>query len=357
MSAIAPTSSTYAAARRTFLAAAEAARVDVTHHPHPLPGREGEDLAVDVVELGDPAARDVVVVVSGTHGVEGYAGSALQTGLLQHQPALPGGVALVLVHALNPFGMSWVRRVNEDNVDLNRNFVDWSRPAPHNVEYDDVADLLVPDSWTAEEQERTFQALFARASEVGLDEFQRIVSGGQYHHPTGIFYGGTGPVWSHRWLRQWSADRLAQAERVAMIDLHTGLGPWGHGELIVSDPTTSPACQRAAAWWGDVRSMVDGASVSALVAGDWQATAGELAPQAEMTTVTIEYGTRDPITVLQALRADAWLHAHGDPRGAESAAIRDAVRHAFDDPSQEWIDLLWDRCVPVVESALTHLAG
>jgi len=355
VSTISPTRPTYAAARAAFLAAADVAGVAVEHHPHPGTGVEGEELAVDVVELGDPEARQVAVVVSGTHGVEGYAGSALQTGLLQHPPAVPDGVCLVLVHVLNPYGMSWVRRVNEDNVDLNRNFVDWASPAPHNVEYDGVAELLVPVTWTPEEQERTFQALFAIAGEVGLAEFQRIVSGGQYHHPTGIFYGGTGPVWSHRWLRRWAAERLAAAERVAMIDLHTGLGPWGHGELIVSDPSSSPACRRAEEWWGDVHSMVDGGSVSAVLAGDWQARAPELAPQAEVTSVTIEYGTRDTITVLQALRADAWLHAHGDPRGPDAPAIRAAVRDAFDDPSQEWIDLLWDRCVPVVDAALHHL--
>ncbi len=356
MSPIAPTAPTYAAARAAFLAAADDAGVAVRHHPHPGRGLEGEELAVDVVELGDPRALHVAVVVSGTHGVEGYAGSALQTGLLRYPPRIPDGVALVLVHVLNPYGMSWVRRVNEDNVDLNRNFVDWSQSPPHNAEYDGVADLLVPGAWTAEEQERTFNALLAIAGEVGLAEFQAIVSGGQYHHPTGIFYGGAGPVWSHRWLRTWAAERLAAAERVAMVDLHTGLGPWGHGELIVSDASTTPACRRAASWWGDVRSMVDGGSVSALVAGDWQAQAPELAPQAEMTSVTIEYGTRDTITVLQALRADAWLHAHGDPRSDDGTAIRAAVRHAFDDPSQEWIDLLWARCVPVVDAALERLA-
>ena len=355
MSTIQPPSPTYAIARRALLDAAASAGARVAHHVHPLPGREGEELAIDVVELGDPDARDVVLVVSGTHGVEGYAGSALQLGLLQQAPALPDGVALVLVHALNPYGMSWVRRVNEDNVDLNRNFIDWSQPVPHNEGYDRIADLLVPREWTDAEQERTLNELLAVAGEVGLGEFQRIVSGGQYHHPTGLFYGGTGPTWSHRWLREWSADRLGSAERVVMIDLHTGLGPWGVGELIVSDPTSSASYARAAAWWGDVHSMVEGDSVSAVLAGDWQATAAGLVPQAEVTTVTIEYGTKDPLTGMQSLRADAWLHAHGDPTAPEAAAFRAAVRDAYNDDDQAWIDVVWPRCESVVTAALEGL--
>ena len=44
--------------------------------------------------------------------------------------ALAAGLRVVLLHAINPWGFSWARRVTEDNVDLNRNFRDFSRPAP-----------------------------------------------------------------------------------------------------------------------------------------------------------------------------------------------------------------------------------
>ena len=78
MTTIAPLSASYREARAAFLAAATAAGARVTTTVHPLLGVEGEELAVDIAELGPADAEHVVIVVSGTHGVEGYAGSALQ---------------------------------------------------------------------------------------------------------------------------------------------------------------------------------------------------------------------------------------------------------------------------------------
>ncbi len=125
-------------------------------------------------------------IVSGTHGVEGFTGSALQHHWWDHHHAdRPDALRVVHLHAFNPHGFSWVRRVNEDNVDLNRNFIDWSQPPPANEDYGGIAQLLVPDAWDDDTQESTLLALLAYADEVGFDRLQEIVSGGQYTHPTG----------------------------------------------------------------------------------------------------------------------------------------------------------------------------
>ena len=348
---IAPLSTSYVDARTAFLDAAATAGARIESHLHPLRGLQGEELFVDVAEVGPADAEDVILIVSGTHGVEGYCGSALQTHHLSTLDASAAGApTLVFIHALNPFGFSWVRRVNEDNVDLNRNFVDWSQPPPANPEYGELADLLTPSSWSAAEQERTLLALMGKMEELGLERMQAIISTGQYDHPTGLFHGGTGPTWSHRWLREWSAARLATAHRVAIIDLHTGLGPWGHGELISSERPDTESFRRQAEWWHDVTSVYGG-SVSAQIEGDWVAAAPGFAPQAEVTGITIEYGTVDPITVLQSLRADAVLHAHGDPSAPEAAAIRAQVRAAFLDDDPKWLETLWPTYRAVVTAA------
>ncbi len=357
MTTIAPLSATYADARTEFLTAAASANARVVHYPHQRRGPWGEELAVDVAELGPAEATHVVMVVSATHGVEGYCGSALQRHWLQHfADERAESVRVVMIHALNPFGFAWVRRVNEDNVDLNRNFIDWTQPPPVNAYYADIADLLVPATWDADAQARTLTGLLEVAGRVGLDRMQEIVSGGQFADPTGVFYGGTGPVWSHRWLRTWCADNLTAAAQVIIIDLHTGLGPWGHGELIGSEPSTSAAHQRAVALWGDVTSMVDGNSVSANLVGDWQAVTATLAPHAEVTATTIEYGTVDTLTVLQALRADAWLHSHGDPNGPDAPAVRAQIRAAFADDDPAWLEATWPRFAEVMTSALVASA-
>lgn len=347
----------YPDARSAFIGAAGAAGGRLTHLPHPLTGPAGEELGIDLAEIGPRDAASVVFVVSGTHGAEGFAGSALQAHWLGNCAGRrPDEVRMVWLHAHNPYGFAWVRRVNEDNVDLNRNYVDWSQPTPPNPGYAAIADLLVPDEWSAAAQERTFTALIEHAAEIGMGTMQEHVSGGQYDHPAGVFYGGTGPTWSHERMREICERVLGGARRVGIIDLHTGLGDWGHGELIGHHAVAHPGHRRAVTWWGDVRSMVDGESVSAALVGDWLVRAEQWLAPAEVTAVALEYGTVDVIAVLQALRADAWLHGHGDPTGPDAAPIRAGVRAAFADDDPAWIAALWPRFVEVVEAALANLS-
>lgn len=359
--AIAPLSSSYAEARTAFVAAAEAVGARLESFPHPRTGLEGEALAVDVAELGPAHATSVVLVVSGTHGVEGYLGSALQRHHLEMLAANgfdvdAEGPALVFVHALNPFGFSWVRRVNEDNVDLNRNFIDWTQPPPSNDDYSVLADTLVPASWTEEVQERMRGELLTKLSELGFDRAQQIISGGQFDHPTGVFYGGTGPTWSHQWLRDFLGRRLANVERAAIIDLHTGLGPWGHAELISSEPVGSDALARQRAWWTDVTALRDGSSVSADVSGEWLGVVADFAPTTEVTGIAIEYGTVDPVTILNSLRADAVLHASGAQTAQGADAVRAEVRAAFVDDDPAWLQACWPAYDTVVHAAIKQLS-
>ena len=347
---------TYAAARAEFLEASTAAGARHRAAIHPRQGREGEELAIDVAELGPVDADDVVMIVSGTHGVEGYTGSALQSHWLRDRSsARPDDVRVVLVHALNPFGFSWVRRTNEHNVDLNRNFIDWDAPLPTRPAYDEIAELLVPKVWDDATVAAADAELLERLAAGSFEEFQETVSGGQFAHPGGVFYGGDAPQWSHEWLTGWWRDHLGSPARLAIIDVHTGLGPWGHGELISSEPIGSPGHERASAWWDGVTSMIGGDSVSATLVGDWLAAAPAMLPGVELTAVALEYGTVDSISVLHALRADAWLHAHGDPTGPGAAAVRDAVRAAFADDSPEWIEQVTARFDEVVDRTFDAL--
>jgi hypothetical protein len=333
-----PLATDFAEARARFLDAAAAAGAPVVHHPHPLAGPGGEALATDVAVLGRPDAPARLLVMSGTHGVEGFAGSACQEAWLARRAALPADLAVVLVHAINPYGFAWIRRVNEDNVDLNRNCIDFGAPVPANPGYDDLADALVPQRWDATTQERTAAVLLEYASEHGFDGLQAAVSVGQYRHPDGVFYGGDRPVWSQRTLEAIVREQLGGAARVGVLDLHTGLGPFGVGELIGSHPDPAGRA-RLSAWYGHDRYTVpsDGTSVSADVRGDVLDAIEGWLPGADVTGVAIEWGTVDIVAVSNALRADAWLHARGDPRGAEAGPIKQQLRAAFAPADPDWL--------------------
>ena len=131
-------STAYETARQAFVSTAQSHGARVSSHLNPVgEGASGELLYMDIAELGDARGESSLIISSGTHGIEGYAGSALQIGLLRDglTEILPHGTVCYLVHAVNPFGFSYKRRVNEDNVDLNRNFIDFSHSLPNSEDF------------------------------------------------------------------------------------------------------------------------------------------------------------------------------------------------------------------------------
>ena len=345
----------YTEARGRFLDAARVNDVRVEHHDHPLTGPVGEPLSTDVAIIGSPDAPTRLMVISGTHGVEGFAGSLCQTRWLTEGASIPDDLAVVLVHAINPYGFAWIRRVNEDNVDLNRNCVDFTATLPENPGYDQLAAALVPPAWDPETQDATNGALLEFATEHGFDALQAAVSMGQYRHPTGVFYGGAQPAWSQRTLESIARTTLAGAARTAVIDLHTGLGPFGVGELIASHPDPSGK-DRLDRWYpGDYTLPSEGTSVSADVRGDVLDALDDWVASPEITSVAIEWGTVDIVEVSNALRGDAWLHAHADPRGPEAGPIKAALRAAFAPDDPQWASMVWDRFTEVTAAASAGL--
>jgi hypothetical protein len=352
-------SQTYAEARTRFLDAARAAGLEVTSHAHPLPGRDGELLAMDVVRDGAGGANRLVQT-SACHGVEGFCGSGIQVALLGdravRRAAADAGVALLYVHALNPHGFSWWRRVTHENVDLNRNFQDFSRPLPRNAAYDEIAHLIVPDEWPPTAAVTgALQAYIARNGQAAL---QAAVSGGQYAHPRGIFYGGDRPTWSNRTIRQVLREHGRGCERLAWIDYHTGLGPSGHGERIFAARDDADTLARARAWWGDkVTSVYDGSSTSALLSGMMFAAAYEECPQAQYAGIALEYGTLPLMEVMDALRADQWLQNHAERASpAQRDAIKQRIRDAFYVDTDEWKRRVVEQAREAVLQAIAGLA-
>ncbi|MET7878948.1 M14 family metallopeptidase [Micromonospora profundi] len=362
-------SDSYAEARERFRAAARGAGAELVSYRNDVaPGPGGEDLCTDTAWLGPRSATKVLFTVSGTHGVEGYTGSACQIALLGDLDAnpLPPDTALVLVHALNPFGFAYNRRVNEDNVDLNRNFIAHDLP-PGNDEYPRVHPALVPAEWVGAARVAADTELMAYAGAHGVRQLQAVVTAGQWSHPDGLFYGGTAPVWSHRLLREIATAFLPGRARVGYIDLHTGLGERGVGEPIFRGGRDADAFDRARSWYGPtVSRSEDGSSSSTRIVGN-SATliADVLTGGEELTAITLEFGTLPGIEVLEALRADNWLCLRAgvtpEPGAGVTpelrAAIKRQLRDAFYPPEAEWRETVLARGREVFAQAFAALAG
>jgi Protein of unknown function (DUF2817) len=348
-------SSTYAQARVKFLEAAATAGLPIASFAHPLKGIDGEDLAIDVALDGACDAKELLIVSSACHGVEGYCGSGVQVFALHdlewREKARQSGVAVLYIHALNPYGFSHLRRVTHENVDLNRNFQDFSQPLPQatlNSGYASLHDLLLPEQWppTPENIASCVDWMSARAIKdsqlpdeaSGLRAFQQAVTQGQYTHADGLFYGGNAPTWSNLTLRQVLRQYAQNCLRLAWIDLHTGLGPSGLGERIFACKDDKETYERAQRWWGNkgnpsgetpITSIYNGSSTSALLTGLMWMAAYEEAPQAQYTGIAMEYGTVPVSDVLTALRAEHWLHNHPQASLDQAQDIKQQLLRAF----------------------------
>jgi hypothetical protein len=192
----------YAQARQKFLQGCASAGLAVQSHVHPRKGRDGEELAMDIALDGEAKAEKLLIVSSACHGVEGHCGSGVQVFALHdaewREKARDQSVAVLYVHALNPYGFSYSRRVTHENVDLNRNFLDFSQPRPVNEAYASLHPLLLPEEWPPTPAN---QAEIDRLIErEGLVFYQAAVTRGQYQFADGLFYGGDAPTWSNRTL-------------------------------------------------------------------------------------------------------------------------------------------------------------
>jgi len=347
-------------ARAKFVDAATRAGARLRHWPHPLAGPRGEALATDSAWLGADDAQRVLVVLSATHGVEGFAGSGPQVDLLRGGlgAALPRDTALLLVHAVNPHGFAWWRRVTEENVDLNRNWVDFTQPLPANPGYEQLREHYNPRTLDAATLARHEAAIEAYRAQHGVHAERVARSSGQYVDAHGIFYGGTEPTWARRTSEAILAAHLARARTVAIVDMHTGLGPYGYGEPICNHAPGSERVQRARRWWGpSVTEPLLGTSSSQEKTGLSEFGYERALAHADIAFVALEYGTFGPPHGENALRDDAWLWQHGDPRGRDAQPIRQALLDYFYPPREDWKEMVLWRARQVYRQALAGMAG
>ena len=349
----------YRTARTRLLAAAEAAG-GWTHEAiaHPQVGADGGPLYMDVLWRGPQDAARVLTISSGVHGVEGFCGSALQLQLVEDAPDLPADVALMLVHAVNPFGFSHLRRVNEDNVDLNRNFIDFAAGTPTNDASAAIDALLNPAELPPGALADIAAELDRMRSASDYLTMMKAVSGGQYAFPRGVQYGGAGPSWSRRTVEDLWTRRLAARRVVLQIDLHSGLGESGVGMLMMAANDDEPHKALTAEWFGPMFVTPRPRSAADTILGGYMNGAMEVRlPGVRVVPMTLEYGTEPGEAVLAAMIEDNWLVHHGDLAGEPGRAIKARLLAAFYPSDPAWREAVLARGRDVFARALQGLSA
>ncbi len=342
-------SSSYFDARGKFIRAANEADLPLNSHLHPsLKGPADNELSIDVVEMIPKGATKLLVITSGLHGIEGYAGSAVQINALNQKVFcnLPQDTGVVLVHCLNPWGMAYYMRTDENNVDNNRNFLTSFEQADLPAQHPLTADAHL--AYVAFPHDQKLQERFEREH---VKELQAAFTQGQYLNPEGLFYGGREPSWTNvTWHKIIGKYIDAGYGGIIHIDIHTGLGPRGHGELISDHSREHAAFKRAQIIWGKdaITSSADGSAASAFITGTI-----DFSWPGEVTSICFEFGTIPNVRVV----LDALIQAnHSFFDGFANTTLRnDAIarmKAAFcpDDPL--WLASMINQCDHAFQKAI-----
>ena len=329
----------YSVQRARFLATAESKGAVMTSYPHPLPGPQGENLYPDVARVGPVTASRLMLVVSGTHGVEGYYGSDCQIAWLDtlDEKALPADTAVLLIHLLNPWGAAHLRRVNEDNIDLNRNFIDFNQPVPANPDYANWHGIYHGDRYSADRQ------LAEALGNVGWQALKPVVEAGQYAAAEGFFFGGHQPSWSYHTMAAIIDQHLRAAKTIISFDLHTGDGAWGHPMLLSIAEQRYVAHDWGKAIYGEWLTLLftgagrDSATgVTATATGYLSQYLLSALADTRILPLVVECGTYPGEDMHQRVREDHWLHLYGDPASAAGQVIKQQLVEGFWPGDADW---------------------
>lgn len=335
-------SSDYLSARTRFRAAAEAQGLRLESHAMGIEGPRGEDLTIDFAVQGAKEPERAVVLSSGTHGVEGIYGSAVQCALLEgamrdHQP--PTGTSVVFIHAVNPYGFAYVRRTNEDNVDLNRNMVKGGKSYEGSPEgYRQLDPVLNPvgppqpvDPWLL--------GAGVELAKSGFDfnALKNVVAQGQHDFPRGLFFGGHGPSKTQRILEQVLPGLVGSCQRVVHLDYHTGMGKWGTYVLGVDLADDSDRVRRLRREFGDRAVQgLDPSGVLYEINGSLGGWLQDRFPDMEYDCLLAEYGTKNVLEVLAALRLENRAHHYCEHGSAGHLRAKRKLMEAFCPESRDW---------------------
>ena len=313
-------------------------------------GPAGEQLTIDIGWFGAEHPKSILLHSSGVHGVEAFAGSAVQLELLDSLSKPLDDMAFVFIHVMNPYGMAWLRRFNENNVDLNRNFLapgEKYKGAPEN--YRKLDSLLNPKS------PPSFDFFLPRAgfaiARYGFNSLKQAIGGGQYEYPKGIMFGGKELQQGPAKLQAFLAPRLIDAEKVFAIDVHTGLGKYGE-DTFLSEPI---GYARVKQMFGERVAPLDAESGPAYrTTGSIDNGVRRAAPKATLYFICQEFGTYGPLTNLQVLRDENRWHHYGS--GALSHPSKKKLKDTFYPDDDSWRLKILQRGRDLFNQALGVLA-
>ncbi len=345
----------YLTARTRFRTAAtqQGCNLETYSIAHQTP--QGEDLTIDVALAGSQHPKRVIILSGGLHGVEGFAGSAIQIALLENylsQLNQISDTALILIHGLNPYGFAYLRRCNQDNVDLNRSFL---LPEQHYQgspkDYEKLDKILNP-STEPSPWEPVFIKALALILRYGNTTLKKTIPVGQHDFPRGLFFGGHSASKTQEILQENLPRWVNNAQHILHLDFHTGLGKKFSYLLLPTETTTLERYQgltqnfdrnRLASWKPE--------GITYPIRGDMGRWCQTLFPQSIYDFLTVEFGTYSTMEVMKTLRVENCAYWWGKPETASYQLIKQRMMEVFCPSDQRWRQAVITQGLKLVQQA------
>ncbi len=337
-----------------------------------VPSATDDDLTIDFAYMPRPDAKKLLVLVSGIHGLEGYAGSSLQAFYLatMFERNRADGMSVLLIHGMNPYGMKYRSRYTEQRVDLNRNWFvadDFVTERPDQL-YDKYHDLFNPKE-AARFSPGDFRSFVAKklapnVRSIFSGELTRAAGQGQYRYPKGIVYGGGSYEPQRKIFVENMGEYWQRYDDLLLLDLHTGLGE--RSMQLLPNAAVSPALK-------DRRKKIfedSGFTITATGDSTFYSSFGDFSdfachymlskyPTKRCGSMLLEYGTMmekhwnewpAPARIFKQSRASALTlylmvrenqaHHYGVADGVEGRSLRSELPRLFYPPDRDWQTML-----------------
>lgn len=168
--------------------------------------------------------KNLLIMISGTHGIEAFAGSAVQRYLLD-QNLNKDNLSVLMVHGFNLYGFKNMRRVNEANIDLNRNFIlNREMFKPDDQKYALINPFLNPEKPPSAGFFSHAGFVFNSVKNIifySMDTLRSSILKGQYTYPKGVFYGGDKTQIQSLLIMDLIKEYVKNYKKVVIVDLHT----------------------------------------------------------------------------------------------------------------------------------------
>lgn len=305
------------------------------------PLKTDPSLSVDCAWAEPRKKENLIIISTGLHGIEGYVGSVmLKIFMDEFAPKINAdNTGLLLVHAINPWGMKNRRRYNENNADLNRNFIwDENFDPRVNPDYEPLISMLNPSRPLTNmllSDMAFISRLLTNIVKLGILRIRQGMLSGQYRHPRGVQFGGQSTQESAQIARGLFQRAFDEYGQIVHLDMHTGYGP--RYQMSFVNSTREPASSQ------ELMRRFNYPLIVAATPSDFYTVSGDITeyfyklrdekyPSKKLFATCFEFGTFGASLPMQirSMRVTI-LENRLFQHGAKSDALRNAVRKEYEE--------------------------